>query len=87
MLSPAWTPKKERRRNRGSIGRARRAMLAVAHGWGDVDNTVVEKCDEVCAALDALAATIDDAVAYDAERERDRKAELKATKAAGGGAP
>ena len=73
----AWTPARARARCRRRIAKVKTALLDVAYEWGDVDENVVRRADELRAELDDLNKTIDDAVEYQAERDRERAEEQK----------
>jgi hypothetical protein len=55
----AWTTRKAARRSSGSLERARRAFLAIADDWGDVDQMIVSLCDEAIDSLTELAEQIE----------------------------
>lgn len=64
MMAHQWTDKSARARSRRKINatrnRATRLMQSVAYEWGDVDQTVVEACDELLRELEQSCERIEE---------------------------
>lgn len=64
MMARQWTEKSARARSRRKINairnRATRLMQSIAYEWGDVDQSVVEACDELLRELETACEGIEE---------------------------
>jgi len=58
MSAPAklsrWTPKRAAKFSRDRIARIESLLQEIAYCWGDVDNVVVDECDQLVMKLKPL---------------------------------
>ena len=68
-MSARWTPKLAAARAKRSVDAAERNLQKAAYEWGDVNQYVVDRCDNAIAALDEVREAIDEALAHEEERD------------------
>lgn len=49
-----WTPKRAAAVSRRNLAAMRKGLISIAGQWGDIDQTVVDRCDELVAEIDAF---------------------------------